>query len=101
MTNIFFKFNNTLNDAKDSIKRESNSTEHLFIQIEKKKTHITSILSKYNNTLNNATIYIKRESTARYIIGKSFQQIYINMTNITNIFDKFNDTVVVFECVFT
>ena len=61
MTNLFFKFNNTANDAKDIITRESSSTQQSFIQIEKNITEITSILVKFNKTINSATNDIKRE----------------------------------------
>ena len=41
MTNLFFKFNNTLNGTKDRIKEESNSTQQAFFQFEKNFTEIT------------------------------------------------------------
>ena len=44
MTNLFSKFNNTLNEAKDNIKREYNArfiTKQTFFHIEKNFTNIT------------------------------------------------------------
>ena len=93
VTNLFFKFNNTANDATDSITRESSSTKQSFIQIEKNITEITSIFVKFNKTINSATNDIKREYNARFITEQSFRQIDKNMTNIKNQFDNINDTI--------
>ena len=57
MTNLFVKFNNTANDVKNSITRES-LTQQSFIQIERNITEITSILVKLN-WLNDKDEYLK------------------------------------------
>ena len=92
MMNINEKLNNTANDVKNSITRES-LTQQSFIQIERNITEITSILVKFNKTLNSATNNIKREYNARFITEQSFRQIDKNMTNIKNQFDNINDTI--------
>ena len=105
ITAILAKFNNSLNNATNDIKRKFNArfiNEKNFKQIDKNMTYIMNLFDKLNDTILINKKNIQNAEKNIYIIKNQIKNeayerslIEIKMTNIINLFAKFNDTLLI------